>query len=603
MSSILATRISRSESGNAFMKTLLTIASCLGVTLSFAQQPAPSCFFAETFDGPGVPSGWDIGPQIEQQDQNGVGTGSFTDAWVVGNADDANSNGYFEVSNVPYNNSFIMANDDADPCNCDMSAIRLEAPSIDLSVRVGSVLEFRIFHEGLYGAGDPVLELSDNGGVNWTELITIPASIGEWQHQFIDLSSYDGSSDVRFRFLWSDSSNWVSGIAIDDICVSERFTNDLTLTDIFTAEISDNAFDPSVRTQEYSVLPLTQVDELIIGAEFMNRGTSVLTNVQATISLTLGGGIHVTSPIASLAPGETQRVFVNTGWSAITSGELQLNATSSHDSVDDDPADDNGSTSFLITSPGAAGGFAQMGIDGGIEEYSLDNDSNELGVGVLLEALGNGDRIFGLGVILGPNTAAGTEIQAILLDGSLQQLDSSGTIVIDPSHIAQSALGNFMYLPFDSIFTLDQDRDLYAMVYSDGAESSFLSVATSGAGPIGSALFFNGTDDTWDFPLITPMIRAYFSDPLAVSVIETNNDPNELSIYPSPADGHVYLDSDNDPGNSMSWEIYDMQGSLVWQMNTSTSSLISTTDWPSGIYIIKQHSGERVISKRFVVSH
>ncbi|HOP43117.1 MAG TPA: hypothetical protein PLA11_06315, partial [Flavobacteriales bacterium] len=51
------------------------------------EQPAVrkgSCLFSEDFEGGAIPAGWDIGSQVEQQDDNtGVGLGTFVDAWVV----------------------------------------------------------------------------------------------------------------------------------------------------------------------------------------------------------------------------------------------------------------------------------------------------------------------------------------------------------------------------------------------------------------------------------------------------------------------------------------------------------------------------------------
>jgi hypothetical protein len=583
---------------------LLVVCGLLVSDLSIGQSRAPSCFFTESFDAPTIPAGWDIGVPIEEQDVNGAGTGIFTDAWRIGTNATANTNGYFNVPDQPSGNRFIMANDDASPCNCDMAAVTLTGPAIDLSGRIGCVLEYRIFHEGGFGVGNPILEVSDNGGLNWTTLDTILPATGMWQEQFTDISVYDGSPDFRIRILWSDSGNWGGGIAIDDICLSERNNNDLTLMNLFTADVTENPFDPTIRSLQYSVLPLTQADELIIGAELMNRGLNTLTNVVATISITMGGGIHTTPAIASLAPGERQMVFVNTGWTPTGLGEVQLNATSSHDMLDDDPTDDNGSVSFTITGAGAANGFAQMGTDRGIQEFTLDNDSNEVGMGTLIETIGAGDMIYGIGVLLDSMTAPGTDIQGVLLDGSLQFLDSTNTVLIDPSHIQQSKIGNFMYLQLDSAYVLTSDQDVYVMVYSTQAASTFLSVATSGTGPVGQNLFFDGTDDTWEFPLITPMVRAYFSDPLIVSVQDgMPSATSDLVVFPSPADAVIYLQSNSVELKESEFHITDIHGRMVHIEREASTRIIDVSNWNSGIYVATLRTSHGISSVRFVVAH
>lgn len=580
---------------------LLTLAMTSFLTLC-GQSPAPPCFYLEEFSNAIVPADWNIGVPVEQQDANGAGLGTFVDAWRIGTADSANSNGYFNVPDVPFGNSFLMANDDATPCNCDLDSIVLTGPSLDLTSRVGTVMEYRVFHEGGFGAGDPILEVSDNGGLNWTALETIPPVPGQWQQRIVDLSTFDGASDVSVRFTWSDSGNWAAGIALDDICFSERFAKDLTLADLFIADITQSAFDPSVRSMEYTTIPLSQVEELVIGAELQNRGTDTLRNVIATITVTAGGGIHATTPIGTLAPGDGQRVFVNTAWTPTSSGQVQLNATSSHDDIDDDPSDDNRSESFLVTGPGATNGFSTMGVDDGIQDFSLSNDSNEFGAGVLLEMKGSGDFLYGIGVLLDASTAPGTPIQAVLLDGSLQLLDTSNTVTIDPSHISQSAMGNFMYLPLTTPFILDQDRDVYAMIYAREEESSFLTIQTSGSGPVGHSLFFDGVDDTWDFPLVTPMVRAFLDDPSVVGIDEPKND-KDLLVYPSPADGHVFLTVQMGDLADLRWEVHDIMGRLVFQRQGSSATEVNTSDWEPGAYIVSLTGAEVRSSARFIVSH
>jgi len=589
------------------MRYTLALFTLLVASLLSAQSQAPGCFFAETFDGPGIPAGWDIGPGVLQLGPNGDTLGGTVDAWRVGNASQANMNGFFPVPNVPLGNTFIMANDDAVPFNCDLNNVILSSPSVDFTSRTGSVLEYRIFHEGRFGVGDPTLEVSTNGGAVWNVLENIDPVLNTWQNRSVDMVAFDGFNDVMIRFVWSDSLNWAGGVAVDDVCFSERFNSDVTLVNLFSEEIADDAFNPAERTLEYTTIPLTQVSELTVGAEVVNRGLQPLTNVVVNITVTDPGGqvgIFSTPAIGTLQPGESQRVFMNTGYTPTLAGTVDLMGVASHSAVDDDTSDDTGSKSFDVTQPNNQFGFSLMGTAGSTPENSLSNDSNEVGMGILIETLGVGDEIFGVGLILDPATAPGTLIQAVLLDETLQGLDTSSTVIIDQSHIDESSLGNFMFLPFDTAFLVTQDRDLYIMVYSDEGPGRFLSVSTSGTNPIGAALFFQGINDTWEFPLVTPMMQAYFSNPLAVGIPDDGPTENvqQILVYPNPANDRVRIKLVNSTDFGFAWEIYSSTGQVILNGRTSNSANIDVSNWKSGSYAVRTIANGVVTHQRFLIT-
>lgn len=85
------------------------------------------------------------------------------------------------------------------------------------------------FYDGKYEDG--YVQLSINGGINWTTLQTVPRnqSMSSMQTYYIDITPYVGFPDVRIGFRYIDNNLQVGGWAIDNVEVFEPMANDLKL--------------------------------------------------------------------------------------------------------------------------------------------------------------------------------------------------------------------------------------------------------------------------------------------------------------------------------------------------------------------------------------
>ena len=101
--------------------------------------------------GPDLPADW--GNTDVVTDVDGSLGGELTPAFIVGDASDANSGGYWPVPDFP-GNTFAQANDDGDPCDCDMILVELTTPEMDFSAAVNPALSFDLFHDQGFGGGD-----------------------------------------------------------------------------------------------------------------------------------------------------------------------------------------------------------------------------------------------------------------------------------------------------------------------------------------------------------------------------------------------------------------------------------------------------------------
>ena len=119
------------------MKKNLLLVALLISGASFGQV------ISEDFEGLGgaLPAGW-------------VSTTAAAGDWETGDDATANAGTYWPV---PAHKDFAQANDDV--CNCDMSAVYLESPSMDLTGLSGVMLSFEAYEDGGYGQNPYSVEL------------------------------------------------------------------------------------------------------------------------------------------------------------------------------------------------------------------------------------------------------------------------------------------------------------------------------------------------------------------------------------------------------------------------------------------------------------
>ncbi len=499
------------------------------------------CVLSEAFNGPGIPSGWDIGPQVEQLDGGGNGTGSFVDAWRIGDAAEANANGFLPVPDVPAANTFIMANDDAAPCNCAMDDVALRSPLIDLSGSVNTAVEFRAYHDGLLLGGALRVEASADG-TNWTVVLTASERTGQWQTLIADLGVLDGQASAFLRFTWSDNGQWATGVAIDDVCVFARADHDLGIIASMTGDPSVDPFDTGSRTLHYSQVPVAQAGPATISAILINRGAQDATQAVLHADLFLDGvpqGSFASDPIAALAPGAVDTITLNTGWTPAAASMVSAEINVSSADPDDDPSDNETAVTQWITSTGTASGNAAMAVDDGMVEGSFTLGATEGSVGNRFELTGNGGSIHAVSALVDPaGTTLGAVIQGRIMDEVLNELAETGPDTIDQADLDLAASGIPIFLMLDDPLVIDQDMDVFAMAGSVVGGAPF-AIAGGGFVDRGTSVHWEPSTGTTTFLQRPPIVRLHFEPP-AVGI---NDRPGAMRplVHPQPAADMVHI--------------------------------------------------------------
>lgn len=559
--------------------------------------PKSVCLFSEDFSA-GIPSGWNIGAQVEQQDALGNGLGTLVDAWVTGTSAQANAHASFPVPDEPAGNLFAMANDDAAPCNCAMDDVILTSSTFDLSGVQNAAVRFRAFTDGAFGGGDGVVEASNDGNT-WSSVATIGAVQHAWQWLQADLSAFDGSASVAIRFRWSDNGGWAGGLAIDDVCVNARTAHDLVLRGAFLSDARTTAFDASMRTLGYTQLPLEQAGELQLKAVVMNAGTLAAFNVTCAVEVTLDdvtqGTFNATIPV--VGAGDTDTILVNTGWTPTDAGRLTATFNVTATSIDDDPSDNDAERHMTITASGFDSGNNAMALDDSTVTGSIANNGNDYAVALRYEITRPGSFAYAVGFLPGEGCFARGRVIGKLLDDQLSLITQSFEHVVTQTEIDDALTqGRMTYLPFILPVELDANEDVYAVIEHE-SDSGAVTVALSGPATYGSALFYDGPGIDWDYMLNTPVVRLYLTEP-EVGIATWSQPALPLTIAPNPASDEVrfFVTSGG------SWSLLDLQGGLVAQgLVTTPTTRIEVEDVAAGSYLLVVRTAEGPRTGRVVV--
>ncbi|MEO8591526.1 MAG: T9SS type A sorting domain-containing protein [Flavobacteriales bacterium] len=529
--------------------------------LAFAQghAKAQACFFSADFEDGNVPSGWDIGPLVERQTSEGASLGEFVPAWTVGTAAQANANGAFPVADIPTGNHFVMANDDAAPCNCTMADVALTTPPIDLTGRTNVWLEGRFFNTELAGGDTATIEVSTDG-VLWDTVFVMPPW-NDWIPIVADLSAYDGEPVLQIRFHWSDGGTWAGGFAVDDICLRERLQNDLSVISVNTGGSGD-PFEGGDQSLRYRLLPLSQAGPLTPVVRLMNRGLSTATAVNIAVTITLDGSEVYNSPsnaVGDILPGGPAIGYsIGTDWTPTGLGEVIVNITVTS-AQDDDPTDNTGTATMRITGPGWENGYSAMACDEGVAQGAVGGSDGFIAAN-RMEILNDGSTAQGVSAVIAGNSQEGELVRSILMDANFAFIDTSLRHTLTAEDLTNGWLGEPIYLPFSATPALAPGDYHVGLQRLAGTGDVF--VSTSGNSPVGAAVLMEGT--TFDITYLTgtPMVRLHLES-YGVGLSEQHDGSRTMRVYPVPASDMITLEFDLINATRVLIEVVDLMGRTV----------------------------------------
>lgn len=269
---------------------IVTDANLCSETISFTLTDAVVLPLVENFEGLVLPSGW-----VRSQNVNSVG-------WEFGT--DIN-HPIFPFFSIPAHTGYAAANDNK---NDDFSAALniatedlLITPRMDFSGYTHVNLQFDAFFEAF--ADIATVELTTNGGLNWTVLQTL-TSASNWQEDLvINLDAYLNSCAVQIAFRYNDAGEWGNGFAIDNVSIvgTVQPAFDLAVQSIVAPGASSCAFT-SAESVTVSLSNLGTAAANGAGLDLFLNGNLVATeilpviNAGATVNYTFNATIDLSVP-------------------------------------------------------------------------------------------------------------------------------------------------------------------------------------------------------------------------------------------------------------------------------------------------------------------
>lgn len=445
-------------------------------------DPLPEgLIFYEGFDNvsiPTLPSGW----STFSLGDDGFVTGTAGDETGQANA--------AQFWPVPFHGLFAMSNDDY--CNCDKSTDRLTSPELDLSEHTYVRLGFSAFQNGSSGQSASV-ELRTST-IGWTTALEIPAS-AQWEEYSFNIPQAFMDDGFRMRFRYSDNNAYASGLALDDIFLSDEPTGLFSMEEFFSVDGNEAASG-----YLYHRIPETQAHhaELRFGAAVLNGD---LTRKNARL------GVEVTGPIAfgdtttdwlSMPLEETNVKFPERDvFVPYALGDYSLQASLITDSVDAVTGDNLFSTSFSVS-----------------DSIYSRVEHNSDGTGILMleqnERAGTVFNIFeedtieAVWVAIHPDCDSGARFRIKIFDFNIL---TSSIFQTPPKSVSGSDLDSEVRVKLDYAITPGK----YLVVIEKESENDILAIATTSAvkAPQGVCLYQNVAED-WKHLAYYPFIDLVF---------------------------------------------------------------------------------------------
>lgn len=525
-----------------------------------------ACVLTEDFEGGAIPAGWDIGPQVEQQDQNHIGLGTFVDAWVVGTGTDANNGTFLPIPDFPPGNLLAYANDDGTPCNCNMDLVRLSTPELDFTNEMNMAVGFLGYNDADFGGGNMEIVVSTDQGAAWTVVETMAAFPGAWQNLVVDISAYDGMPSVMIGWQWTDNGSWATGVGVDNVCVAEILDYNMTMVEAFYADVSGEPNDPLVQSFEYTYLALDQAISTVVGGAVRNNGGMDMTNIIIDCEIfvdNVSQGVFSSNPIAVLIPGDQDTVLFDSGWIPSIAGDVDFVVSVRADSVDMNPNDNEGSKSQFVSDNGT---FQTHGRDGNsAQSFSSNLDANlnpqiyQYGPDFKIS---NDAQVYGILVAFG--TGSGEIVQGHLYDANFDVIDDTEEYEITGTD-ENGVTGNTMaYLSFDSpVDVLAQEYYTVMVEYFGGSNN--VTIANSGVAPAFTTTFQDETGALF-YTASVPMIRLVMA-PNSLGLEEhVFVDGVRLGLnMPNPFGDNTVIPYELQDNTKVTFRVIDMNGKVIFE--------------------------------------
>lgn len=505
--------------------------------------------------------------------------------FYTGTSADANAGGYWPVGE---HGQFAMTNDDAcrpggvtpgNNNNCDLGFETLTLPMLDFTGQFDVFLIFDYYHDKNYGGGDANVEVSNDGGVSFTDISGPLPNLEAWQQGIFSLSDYNDQDSIVIRFVWSDAGSWATGLAIDDIEINELQDNSLSMP-LFNQWLA--GYDGFASS--YSQIPLSMIPNstgIIFQSYVFNNGNFAQDSIRLHASAT---GFTSQSTAVNLESLEQDTLQCSERFQPTSTGTYQLD--------------------FYLMSDSVTTATKSKSIE--ITDYIYARDDNEIDAVNSLLPSGDGvsswergtiydiyesNTLYAIDVYVHNRTTANAKIQGKIY---LYQDDQS-FFLEETNLLSVTASDGWQSVKFANPVSLDAENQYLITVGGDGsALNDTLRIGSSGSvqSSYGYIVYNgwvddNGTTATDGTTGSTPMVRMNMNPDVAGPTSIEDNSYSAFNVYPNPNNGILNISLTN-KSNKQTIEIKNIIGQTVYSQfaGNSSTTTINLSDINKGIYTV-----------------
>ena len=505
--------------------------------------------------------------------------------FYTGTSADANAGGYWPVGE---HGQFAMTNDDAcrpggvtpgNNNNCDLGFETLTLPTLDFTGQYDVFLIFDYYHDKNYGGGDANIEVSNDGGLTFTDISGPLPNLEAWQQGIFSLSDYNDQDSIVIRFVWSDAGSWATGFAIDDIEINELQDNSLSMP-LFNQWLA--GYDGFASS--YSQIPLSMIPNstgIIFQSYVFNNGNFAQDSIRLHASST---GFTSQSTAVNLESLQQDTLQCNERFQPTSTGTYQLD--------------------FYLMSDSVTTVTKSKSIE--ITDYIYARDDNEIDAVNSLLPVGDGisswergtiydiyesNTLYAIDAYIHNRTTANAKIQGKIY---LYQDDQS-FFLSETNLLTVTASDGWQSVKFANPVTLDAESQYLITVGGDGsALNDTLRIGSSGSvqSSYGYIIYngwvdSNGTTATDGTTGSTPMIRMNMNPNVPGPTSIDDNSYSTFNVFPNPNNGILNISMANSSGKQ-TIEIKNIIGQTVYSKiaSNSSSNTINLSNINKGIYTV-----------------
>ena len=505
--------------------------------------------------------------------------------FYTGTSADANAGGYWPVDE---HGQFAMTNDDAcrpggvtpgNNNNCDLGFETLTLPILDFTGQFDVFLIFDYYHDKNYGGGDANVEVSNDGGVSFTDISGPLPNLEAWQQGIFSLSDYNDQDSIVIRFVWSDAGSWATGFAVDDIEINELQDNSLSMP-LFNQWLA--GYDGFASS--YSQIPLSMIPNstgIIFQSYVFNNGNFAQDSIRLHASAT---GFTSQSTAVNLESLEQDTLQCSERFQPTSTGTYQLD--------------------FYLMSDSVTTATKSKSIE--ITDYIYARDDNEIDAVNSLLPSGDGvsswergtiydiyesNTLYAIDVYVHNRTTANAKIQGKIY---LYQDDQS-FFLEETNLLSVTASDGWQSVKFANPVSLDAESQYLITVGGDGsALNDTLRIGSSGSvqSSYGYIIYngwvdSNGTTATDGTTGSTPMVRMNMNPDVPGPTSIEDNSFSVFNVYPNPNNGILNISLSN-THDKQTIEIKNIIGQTVYSQfaGNSSTATINLSDINKGIYTV-----------------